>query len=142
MREYLDDDVKEELKRVDHLIYVTLKYTKTGDVIRNIIKRMISTLDSVILESLEKSKKIKETPKSPIERCKTLKKIYKTEADDVIDFYLLLKKIIKSEYEVTEQYRKHITLVTPYKSVDVETLKEFHEKTINFVKFLRGEEID
>ncbi|MAG20083.1 hypothetical protein CL618_01480 [archaeon] len=141
MREFSDDEVKEELKRVDHLIYVTLKYTKTGDVIRNIIKRMISTLDLAIIEALENSKKIKELPPSPIQKVNELKKIHK-DSDDLISFYLLLKNIIKSEYEVKEQYRKHMTLITPYKKVDVETLKEFHQKTINFVKYLRGEEID
>ena len=31
----------EELKRVDHLVYVSLKYTRTVDVIRSIIDRLI-----------------------------------------------------------------------------------------------------
>ena len=142
MREFSEDEVKEELKRADHLIYVTLKYTKTGDVFISIIKRFISALDFAILESLEKSKIIKEIPPSPIKRCQTLKEIYKEEANDLISFYLLLKKIVKSEYEVKEQYRKNITLITPYKRVDIDTLKEFYRTTQNYTKFLRGEEID
>ena len=34
----LEDNAKQELKRADHLLYVTLKYTRTVDVIKNTIK--------------------------------------------------------------------------------------------------------
>ena len=42
MQHMMDDLVegaKEELKRADHSIYITLKYTRTVDVIKNIIKQ-------------------------------------------------------------------------------------------------------
>ena len=32
----------QELKRVDHLFWVSLKYTRTVDVIKNVIDRLIS----------------------------------------------------------------------------------------------------
>ena len=41
-------DAEKELKRVDHLIYVSLKYTRTVDVFKNIIKRLISTIDFIM----------------------------------------------------------------------------------------------
>ena len=62
MKELLKD-AKEELKRVDHLIYVSLKYTRTVDVIRNVIDRLISSFDFVADGLLQKAldeKKIKE----------------------------------------------------------------------------------
>ncbi len=40
MIEDLEDSALQELKRADHLIYVTLKYTRTVDVIKNTIKRL------------------------------------------------------------------------------------------------------
>ncbi len=40
MRDILRD-ANEELKRVDHLVYVSLKYTRTVDVILNILNRMV-----------------------------------------------------------------------------------------------------
>ena len=41
----LEFDADEELKRADHMIYVTLKYTRTADVIHNILKRLINAFD-------------------------------------------------------------------------------------------------
>ena len=35
------ENAKEELKRIDHLIYVTLKYTRTVDVLLSVVERMI-----------------------------------------------------------------------------------------------------
>ena len=37
-----------QLKRADHLLYVTLKYTRTVDVIKSIIKRLISAFDFAV----------------------------------------------------------------------------------------------
>ena len=50
------DNAKEELKRVDHLIYVSLKYTRTVDVIKSIIERMINAFDFSIRAGLEYAK--------------------------------------------------------------------------------------
>jgi hypothetical protein len=46
----------EELKRADHLIYVSLKYTRTVDVIKSIIERLINAYDDAIITLLDKSK--------------------------------------------------------------------------------------
>ncbi|MEK7201541.1 MAG: hypothetical protein AAB737_02820, partial [Patescibacteria group bacterium] len=61
--EDLIEGAKEDLKRADHSIYVTLKYTRTVDVIKNVIKRLINACDLAMIEALEhlkKQKKIKE----------------------------------------------------------------------------------
>ena len=60
-----DSDAREELKRADHLLYVTLKYTKNIDVIKNAIRRLVNSCDYTILdvmEYLKSRKKIKEYP--------------------------------------------------------------------------------
>ena len=36
------ENAKEELKRIDHLIYVTLKYTRTVDVLLSVVERMVN----------------------------------------------------------------------------------------------------
>ena len=63
---------KEDFKRVDHIIYVSLKYTKTVDMMRNGIDRMISTMyylreyllclayEKNLIENIPKIKYIKE----------------------------------------------------------------------------------
>ena len=47
------EEAREELKRADHLIYVSLKYTRTVDVIKSVIDRLISCLDFVIDKLLD-----------------------------------------------------------------------------------------
>lgn len=47
MKEAITNAV-EELKRVDHLIYVSLKYTRTVDVIRSVINRLIESYNAII----------------------------------------------------------------------------------------------
>ena len=63
----------EELKRVDHLIFVTLKYTRTVDVIRSVLERLVSTLDYQIADLLEyyrKKGKITAVPPAAMLRCR------------------------------------------------------------------------
>ena len=102
--EYINhlDEAKEEIKRADHLIYTSLKYTKTVDVIKITIQRLINAFDFAILDVLEyakKKKKIKSIPLSPIMRTEILKNLIKNEIlDDFIDFYFLLKKIDKADF--------------------------------------------
>ncbi|MEK6899820.1 MAG: hypothetical protein AABX05_01725, partial [Nanoarchaeota archaeon] len=74
MDEYLFE-AREELKRLEHIIYVSLKYTRTVDVILNALNRMVSTYDMIIEAFIEKAQqegKIEIMPKSPALMAKTL----------------------------------------------------------------------
>ena len=51
------DNAEEEIKRADHLVYVSLKYTRTCDIMKNSIKRMISAYELMIKEYLDYLKK-------------------------------------------------------------------------------------
>jgi hypothetical protein len=110
------DDAKEELKRVDHLIYVSLKYTRTTDVLLNIIKRMIDAyqflLEALLRKALEE-KKIEEIPTTPKERCNVIKRVYEDkDIHEHVDMFLLLRQITKTEYTSENEYRRHVTLIT------------------------------
>ena len=62
-------EAREELKRLEHIIYVSLKYTRTVDVILNALHRMISTYDFIVEAFLIKAKEdrlLDEMPKSPV----------------------------------------------------------------------------
>jgi len=134
-------DAREELKRVDHLIFITLKYTRTGDVIINIIKRLINAYDAGILsllKYLKEKKKIKEIPNSPVERmnllCKSITKFNK-----YCKYYKLLKDIRKNKYEMREEYRKYITLISKGKKkteVNYNKLIEYFDITNEFIDFV------
>ena len=136
-----EESAKEELKRADHLLYVTLKYTRTADVIKNTIKRLISAFNFAIFDALthfKKKKKIKEIPLAPSLRAAALMKILPAFKND-ISFYFLLKQIDKSEYSKKEEYRKNVALlshIAPGEVHEVSTaiLKEYYERTTAFVE--------
>ena len=67
MNEYLLE-AKEELKRLEHIIYVSLKYTRTVDVLTNALHRLVGTFDLIIEAFLEKAReegRLAVLPKSP-----------------------------------------------------------------------------
>jgi len=94
---------KDELKRVDHLIYVSLKYTRTVDVLKNVIERLITCFDCIIdglLKKAEEDSKISMVPQAPALKCKELQKLYSGDntINEFIDFYLLLRQLNRAEF--------------------------------------------
>ncbi len=74
------EDIIQEKISADHLLYVSLKYTKTCDVIMNLIlrwKRMIETSFEKILEHAKKKKKISSIPTNPVGQIKEVRKLLK-----------------------------------------------------------------
>lgn len=140
-----DSDALEELKRADHLLYVTLKYTKNIDVIKNTIRRLINACDYAILDMMEwmKSKnKVKDIPLMPMVRAMEVKKFFrKVELIDFINFYLLLKKIDRAEYTKKEEFKKNVRLIVMDNDeesyeINIEKLYEFYRRTKDFVKYV------
>jgi len=138
------EDAKEEIKRVDHLFYVSLKYTRTVDMIRNMIGRLISTFDCLILSLLKyakKKKEISEIPSSPVSKCELLKKTYQDiDIRKYIDPYLLLRKLMRMPYTKREEYRRHVTMISQVGDQKIETdidiLKEQYDQTIAFLNLV------
>ncbi|NQV08763.1 hypothetical protein HQ529_02840 [Candidatus Woesearchaeota archaeon] len=144
MTEFLDD-AKEELKRVDHLIYVSLKYTRTVDVLKNIIERLINFFDFIIdglLEQAKNKKKIKEIPISPKLKCEVLINLYKNDTfNSYIDFYLLLRRLSRAEYTRRNEYRRHVTMTAIFNSgeimeINMDIINEYFEKAKIFVEYI------
>lgn len=112
-------DAVEELKRVDHQIYVSLKYTRTVDVILNILNRMVDgysyMVDALLKHALEKKMFEGDLPVSAIEKVELVKALYKDD-DTIIDnmeLYLLLRKLLRAKnIERENEYRRHVTLKT------------------------------
>lgn len=112
-------DAIEELKRVDHQIYVSLKYTRTVDVILNILNRMVdgySNLINALIKLAEQNKLwTGDAPGSAIERATLVRNIYKEDItiQDNIDLYLLLRKLLRAKnIEREQEYRRHVTMKT------------------------------
>ena len=128
-----NSDSKEELKRADHLIYVTLKYTRTADVIKNIIKRLISAFDMAVSEALEKKGLVPE--KISNLRFKQLESKI-PEVKKYSSFYTLLKQIDKAKFTSREEFRKNVALIIGKREINVEVIKEYFEKTKEFVSLV------
>ncbi len=105
MKEALDN-AKEELKRVDHLFYVSLKYTRTVDMIRHMIDRLINAFSfgiESLLKYAKENKMIGEIPANPSLRSSLLLKTFKDdETSNYISLYLKLRKIIRADYTKRE----------------------------------------
>jgi hypothetical protein len=135
---YLEES-RGELKRADHLIYVSLKYTRTCDIMKNIIHRLINSFEFTILAVLEKGKKdgkIKSIPRSVEDKVSSVSKL-KRNIKEYLQLYLSLKKIDKYKFSRREEYRKGVTLICHCPKENVETtvpdLLEYFEKTKEFV---------
>ena len=112
-------DAVEEWKRVDHLIYVSLKYTRTVDVILNILNRMVDgyafLMDALINYAEEQKLWSGEMPGSAIEKAELVKEIFKEDiaVQDNIELYLLLRKLLRAKnIERENEYRRHVTMKT------------------------------
>ena len=141
------DEAIQELKRVDHLFWVSLKYTRTVDVIKHVIDRLINCigfgLESLLKYAKEK-KLITTIPANEGLRCDLLKKTFpdNTELIDYINFYLRLRKLSKAEYTRREEFRRHVTMIATIDKgevveVSIDTLKEDYEKTRTFIAFVK-----
>ncbi len=144
MKESLDD-AREELKRVDHLIYVSLKYTRTVDVLLNVIKRLIDAydfaIDAILGYAQEKGMLEEDIPTNPLSKADLiLKKFHDPVIKDNIELYLLFRKIVKADYERFNEYRRHVTLKTMVDNRDIEikidNITEYYNIIKEFVKYI------
>ena len=135
----------EEFKRVDHLYYVTLKYTRTVDVIRSVIDRLISTFEygiAALLLVMKEEKQIDEIPANPVGKGTLAKeKCRDKEMCKYMDEYLRLRKIMRCEYTKREEFRRHVTMIVDFEgqtiNIDIDKLKEYYDDTRDFLTYLK-----
>src|SRR3989344_5256891 len=146
MKESFEEAIQ-ELKRVDHLFWVSLKYTRTVDVIKHVIDRLINCIGfglEALLKYAKEKKLITSIPTNAGLRCDLLKKTFpdNPELIDYINFYVLLRKLSKAEYAKREEFRRHVTMIATIDKgeiveVSIDSLKEDYEKTRNFITFVK-----
>ena len=136
---------REELKRADHLLYVSLKYTRTVDVLKSLIERLINCIDLVIeslLKRAKEKKNIKEIPTNQGLRLELVKKVYHSDEKilHIMAFYTTLRKISRAEYKRTNEYRRHVTMIATTDegviNIDLDIIKEHYEKTVEFTDYV------
>lgn len=139
-------NAKEELKRAEHLVFVSLKYTRTVDVILNALNRLIECYDfltEAMLKLAKEQKRIFEVPETPIERADEVKRLFTDDkTQDNIELYLLMRKIVKSNVQRENEYRRHVALITyiagRQEIVNIDIITEYFAIGHDFVQYVAG----
>jgi hypothetical protein len=140
------EDIMQEKISADHLLYVSLKYTKTCDVIMNLLKRwreLIETSVSKILQHAKNKKKISTIPENNIKRMEAVKELFKKDKDfqNVLELYEMLKKIEDLRNERIGEFRKNVCLKIYFRgeeiNIDLEKLKEYSKKLEKFISITK-----
>ncbi len=119
------EDIIQEKIRADHLLYVSLKYTKTCDIIVNLLlrwRKMIETSIDEILKHAKSRKKISSISSSPLGRMEEVKKLFRKNKEflEVIEVYEMLRKIEDLRKDRIGEFRKNVTLRVNYRGEEVD----------------------
>ena len=138
--------IENELKAAQHLLYVSLKYTKTGDVILNLMYRWQQMIEHAVDRMLEKARKkklVKELPIAPKLKIALLAQLLKKESVviETLHLYSFFRRVNTLEHVKEHEFRKNVALRVIDDTevvIDVEKLKEWQALLENFIKFTRN----
>ena len=140
----LFDDVIKEKISADHLLYVSLKYTKTCDVILNLLLRWKIMIDISFGILIQKSgKKWKSVPDAPRAKLIQLRKLYSDEpiVMDALDLYEFFRDMDSLNKLRESEFRRGVNLKVQYKgatvNVNLEKLAEYSQILERFISYLK-----
>jgi len=136
------EEAREEMKRADHLLYVSLKYTRTVDVLKSLLDRLINAIDCItdsLLDYAVEKKKIKEKPENLGLKGDLAKKTFKDPViTEMVDFGMSLKKINRAEFKRSREFRRHVTMTaitdTGIVEINIDIIKEHYFKVKNYLE--------
>lgn len=132
---------REELKRADHQIFVSLKYVRTVDVIRNIVQRLDNSIDFsmiALLKHAKEEKKLKDIPENPVQKAEKVLKLYgdNPKIKESVELYLLLRKIMRAEFVSKKEYRRNVTMIAKIDNkshfIDIDTIELYFSRAGEF----------
>jgi|SRR3989344_1657000 len=141
----MEDIIKEKIS-ADHLLYVSLKYTKTCDVIINLLSRWKNMIEKVmdrLVERAKKEKKWQPVPDAPRAKLVQLKKIYANNKEIIpaLELYELFRDLEKLEKIREAEFRKNVNLKVKYKgetiNINLERLKDYAATLEKFISAIR-----
>ena len=141
----LEQIIKEKIS-ADHLLYVSMKYTKTCDVMINLLKRWKIMMDyafDALLEKAKKKKMIKKIPDAPKSKLDLLRITFadNPEIIEALDEYMMFKLIDILQKRKESEFRKGVCLTVIYKreevAINLDKLKEYSEILENFINFTK-----
>ena len=136
------EDIIQEKISADHLPYVSLKYTKTCDVISNLLTRWNQLMDTSIeglLEHAKEKKKISSIPANPVGKIEAVKKLFKKDKNflQVLELKEMFKRVKTLRQERIGEFRKNVNLRVFYQgkeiNINLEQLKEYADMLEKFI---------
>jgi len=137
------DSAKEEIKRADHLMYVSLKYTRTVDILKSIIERLINAFNYGI-EAMLLKKKVRDIPKIPKIKLDLLKKNFPDDENlnNYLRLFQLFREIDKATFDRAREYRRHVTMTAHLDDKEIEVtidiIEDYYEKTKEFIEYVES----
>ncbi|MBS3093672.1 hypothetical protein J4456_03790 [Candidatus Pacearchaeota archaeon] len=145
MPEILEKIIKEKIS-ADHLFYVSMKYTKTCDVMVNLVKRWKIMMDYAfdgLLETAKRKKAIKKIPTAPKLKLDLIRIVFANnpEVIDALNEYEMFKLIDILQKTRENEFRKGVCLRVTYKGkevpINLDKLKEYSEVLERFINFIK-----
>ena len=136
------EDIIQEKISADHLLYVSLKYTKTCDVMINLLlrwRKMIEISIEEILKHTKKKKKISGISSNPLGKIEQVRKLFRKDKNfqEVLDMYEMFRKIENLRKERIGEFRKNVTLKVFYQgkeiNINLEQLKIYADELEKFI---------
>lgn len=141
----MEDIIKEKIS-ADHLLYVSLKYTKTCDVIINLLSRWKNMIERGMDRLVEKAKKEKKwaaVPDAPRAKVVQLKRLYaeKPEVAEALELYELFRDIEKLDKVRENEFRKGVNLRVFYRektiNINLLQLKDYAAILERFISYIK-----
>ena len=141
----MEQIIKEKIS-ADHLLYVSLKYTKTCDVIINLLlrwKNMIELGMDRLVDKSKKQKKWKPIPNAPRAKYIQLKQIYANNKEimETLNLYEMFRDIESLEKVRENEFRKGVNLKVNYRgqvvNINLDKLKEYSNILERFISALK-----
>lgn len=141
----MEQIIKEKIS-ADHLLYVSLKYTKTCDVIINLLlrwKNMIELGMDRLVDKAKKLKKWKPIPNAPRAKFIQLKQIYANNKEimETLNLYEMFRDIESLEKVRENEFRKGVNLKVNYRAqivnINLDKLKEYSSVLERFISALK-----
>ncbi len=139
------DRARKELNRADHLYHVSLKYTRTVDVLKSVIERLINVIDTANEALLRKAKEegtIKEIPTLPRLRIEEINKLYPEDetVSNFSKFYKILRKVSKAEFTRAREFRRHVTMTASLDSekieITIDIIGDYYKRTQEYLQYV------
>ncbi len=145
MPEALEKIIKEKIS-ADHLLYVSMKYTKTCDVMINLLQRWKIMMDyafDALLDKAKKKKMIKKIPNAPKLRIDAIRETFSDEEAvmDALKEYMMFKLIMVLSNTKEGEFRKGVCLRVTYQgkeiAINLDKLKEYSEILERFINYTK-----